>query len=184
MTPGQAIKIVSDVFETAEADVETFDRRLQEAGLRTSTGGRGSSAPHVSEEDVIRLMLATLIVKRPARTAATVSEWWGFTSVGNKLKRSEKASLPPQLSAAIDDATLGEALAALLADCVQSDDLDFLIELLPQMKEVRIAIGDDKKEAVLVFKGGFNIGEPRSRFLTKHEIYPSAFVAIAEALRG
>jgi hypothetical protein len=185
MTPGQTIKLVADVFETAEADVEIFDRRLQEAGLRTSTGGRGTSAPHVCADDVIRLTLAVLIVKRPARTAATITEWWAFPLASERLKRSEKAVLPPKLRAAIDNVTLGEALSALLQDCVDAnlDSIEFDVELIPHDKRAYLKFSDGKTEIVLTFGGLLDTDESRERFLTTHLIYQDAFVELAKAMR-
>ena len=181
MTPSQAIKLVADIFETTEADVEIFDRRLQEAGLRTSTGGRG-----VSTDDVIRLTLAALIVKRPARTALMISEWWALPLVSDKLKRSEKAVLPPKLRVAIDNVTLGEALNALLQDCVDAnlDSIEFDVELIPHDKRAYLKLSDGKTETVLTFGGRLDADEPRERFSTTHLIYQDAFVELAEALRG
>jgi hypothetical protein len=186
MTPGQAIKLVADIFETTEADVEIFDRRLQETGLRTSTGGRGTSAPHVSTDDVIRLTLAALTVKRPARTAAMISEWWALPLVSDKLKRSEKAVLPPKLRAAINNVTLGEALNALLQDCVDAnlDSIEFDVELIPHDKRAYLKFSHGKTETVLTFGGLLDTDESRERFLTTHLIYQDAFVELAEALRG
>lgn len=59
-TSGEMVAKVADLFEVHEATIESIDRVLSEAGMRTK-GGRGRSAAIMSGADVVNLSIAVIL---------------------------------------------------------------------------------------------------------------------------
>lgn len=190
MTPGKLVDAVASAFEAPESDVAQYDRRLLEAGLRT-TGGRGASAPDVQASDVVRLVIATLVRDRHSQTVATVNDWWNLPLVSDP-PRKLKAVFPPRLweVATSNSCTFGTAFTALIEDC-KSREMDSLLksskwglEIIPQHMRAAIGFSDSAgKHVELGFQRSVDSNSQRE-FLTTHTVTIRPLLGIAQQMRG
>jgi hypothetical protein len=196
MTPGNLVRAVASAFEAPESEVAQYDRRLLEAGLRT-TGGRGSSAPDVQAADVVRLVIATLVRDRHSQTVATVTDWWNLPLVSGEPSRKQKAMMPPRVLAiaTANSCTFGAAFTALMDDCINGDMESLLgspkawgpkfgLKIIPQHMRAEIGFSDGSDAHVdLAFQRGVDSDSQRE-FLTIHQTSIRPLIGIAQQMRA
>ncbi|HWM47077.1 MAG TPA: hypothetical protein VNR11_09215 [Xanthobacteraceae bacterium] len=130
MTPSELVSAVAEALNIPEPELVQRDRRLAEAGLRTS-GGRGASAPEMGFEDAAKLLIAGLSAVKYANTVATVNDLWKATldpaprtgrggDLGTALVLQKSVEgVFGEFTRAIQtpSCSFGDALTALLRDC-------------------------------------------------------------------
>jgi len=169
MTPAALVRAVAKAIDVPESVMIQHDRRLAEAGLRT-TGGRGASTRPMTMGDAGKLILAGMSLDRGdyGKTVAIVDGLWNATLQSDStMPRTLRASFPA-LSQVIDNpkAIFGDALTKLLWDCADGnmerffeayngEGDPFCLELMPEfwgIASLKFAAGKGS-ETVLEFWG-------------------------------
>jgi len=79
-TAGQLQVRIARATGVEAATVAVAMRSIREAGMITSTGGRGTSAPHMTPMDAARTLIAVMVAEQPGTKAAAIVKAVGSMS--------------------------------------------------------------------------------------------------------